>query len=107
MKAAIAERPGASPTHGRVALGFEEVRVEFERNFAERGEIGAAVAAYWCGQKVVDLWGGYRAPAGDAPWEEDTLVLVHSSTKGLSAMTVDPREKALRDAVHRAIKRLS
>ena len=32
---------------GLVASGFEEVQAEFERNFAERGEIGAAVAAYW------------------------------------------------------------
>ena len=40
---------------GTVAPGFEEVRAEFERNFAERGEIGAAVAAYWRGEKVVDL----------------------------------------------------
>lgn len=39
---------------GLVAPGFEEVRTEFERNFAERGEIGAAVAAYWRGEKVVD-----------------------------------------------------
>lgn len=41
---------------GFVAPGFEEVRAEFERNFEERGEIGAAVAAYWRGEKVVDLW---------------------------------------------------
>jgi CubicO group peptidase (beta-lactamase class C family) len=73
---------------GSVAPGFEEVAVEFDRNFAERGEIGAAVAAYWRGEKVVDLWGGRRAPEGDAPWNEDTMVLVHSSTKGLAAMTV-------------------
>jgi CubicO group peptidase (beta-lactamase class C family) len=73
---------------GGVAPGFEEVQAEFERNFAERGEIGAAVAAYWRGKKIVDLWGGRRAPYGDAPWEEDTLVLVHSTTKGLAAMTV-------------------
>jgi hypothetical protein len=31
--------------HGRVAPGFEDVRAEFARNFTERGEIGAAVAA--------------------------------------------------------------
>ena len=36
--------------HGHVAAGFQEVRDVFERNFAERGEIGAAVAAYWCGE---------------------------------------------------------
>jgi hypothetical protein len=40
---------------GLVAPGFGEVRTEFERNFAERGEIGAAVAAYWRGETVVDL----------------------------------------------------
>lgn len=72
---------------GWVAPGFEQVRVEFDRNFADRGEIGAAVAAYWRGQKVVDLWGGRRTPDGPEPWNEDTLVVVHSSTKGLAAMT--------------------
>jgi len=71
-----------------VASGFEEVRAEFERNLAKRGEIGAAVAAYWRGEKVVDLWGGRRIPNGDAPWNEDTMVVVMSTTKGLSAMTL-------------------
>ena len=74
--------------NGRVAPGFEEVRSEFERNLAKRGEIGAAVAAYWLGEKVVDLWGGRRVPNGDAPWNEDTMVVVMSTTKGLSAMTL-------------------
>lgn len=74
--------------HGEVAAGFEEVRAEFERNFTERGEIGAAVAAYWRGTKVVDLWGGRRIPDEDEPWEEDTLVCVMSATKGLSALTL-------------------
>jgi CubicO group peptidase (beta-lactamase class C family) len=73
---------------GCVASGFEQVRAEFERNFAQRGEIGAAVAAYWHGEKVVDLWGGRRTPSGDAPWNEDTMVVVMSMTKGLSAMTL-------------------
>ena len=80
--------PQLSSRGGRVAPGFEEVRAEFERNFAERGEIGAAVAAYWRGEKVVDLWGGRRTPTGDAPWVQDTLVIVNSTTKGLAAMTI-------------------
>ena len=71
-----------------VAPGFEEVRAEFDRNFVERGEIGAAVAAYWRGQKVVDLWGGHCTPTGDESWDEDTMVVVNSTTKGLAAMTV-------------------
>lgn len=74
--------------NGMVAPGFEEVRAEFERNFAERGEIGAAVAAYWYGEKVVDLWGGRRSPKSDDPWNEDTMVVVMSTTKGLAAMTL-------------------
>jgi CubicO group peptidase (beta-lactamase class C family) len=73
---------------GSVAPDFEEVRTEFERNFSERGDIGAAVAAYWRGEKVVDLWGGRRTPDGDAPWNQDTMVVVQSVTKGLSAMTL-------------------
>jgi len=73
---------------GTVAPGFEQVRAAFERNFAERGEIGAAVAAYWRGEKIVDLWGGRRAPEGTAPWNEDTLVCVMSGTKGLSALAL-------------------
>jgi CubicO group peptidase (beta-lactamase class C family) len=73
---------------GEVAPGFEEVREEFERNFTHRGEIGAAVAAYWRGEKVVDLWGGRRRPDSDAPWEEDTMIVVFSTTKGISAMTL-------------------
>ena len=97
--ALLAERPAAMPAEGAiagaavrangwVAPGFERVRAEFERNFAERGEIGAAVAAYWRGEKVVDLWGGRRTPTGDAPWNVDTMVPVMSTTKGLAAMTL-------------------
>ncbi|TML25928.1 MAG: beta-lactamase family protein, partial [Actinobacteria bacterium] len=73
---------------GSVAPGFEAVRREFERNFAERRELGAACAAYVGGEKVVDLWGGVRDARDGAPWQEDTLVLVYSTSKGLSAMTL-------------------
>ncbi len=74
--------------HGEGAEGFAGVREEFERNFAERGELGAACCAYVSGEKVVDLWGGLRDRRAGAPWEEDTLVLVFSTTKGVSALAV-------------------
>jgi CubicO group peptidase (beta-lactamase class C family) len=77
-----------APLHGAVAPGFEPVREAFARNFAGRGEVGAACAVYRHGVKVVDLWGGFRDRASRAPWEEDTLVLVFSTTKGLSAMAM-------------------
>jgi CubicO group peptidase (beta-lactamase class C family) len=50
--------------------------------------LGAACAIYHRGEKVVDLWGGYRDLERHAPWQEDTLVLVYSTTKGLAGMTV-------------------
>lgn len=89
LESTVGDDATVSPTVGAgfVAPGFEEVRVEFERNFAERGEIGAAVAAYVNGAKVVDLWGGRRAPDSDLPWNENTMALVFSATKGLAAMT--------------------
>lgn len=57
-------------------------------NFAQRNELGAACAVYHEGRKVVDLWGGYRDRETLISWEEDTLVLVFSATKGVSALTV-------------------
>jgi CubicO group peptidase (beta-lactamase class C family) len=73
---------------GHVEAGFEAVRDEFRANFTERGELGAAVAAYVGGTKVVDLWGGYRDSRRQDRWQEDTLVLVYSTSKGMAAMAV-------------------
>lgn len=74
--------------HGWVAPGFEEVEREFRKNFAERGEVGAACAIYYQGRKVLDVWGGYRDPKTGAPWEENTLILMFSVTKGIAAIAV-------------------
>ncbi|HKH19569.1 MAG TPA: serine hydrolase domain-containing protein, partial [Gammaproteobacteria bacterium] len=73
---------------GYVSKGFEAVRVAFLENFSHRKELGAACCVYRKGEKVVDLWGGIRNKQTGAPWEEDTMVLVHSTTKGLAAMTL-------------------
>ena len=73
---------------GHVSRGFEAVRDAFEENFARRGELGGACCAYHRGEKVVDLWGGVRNKATGEPWERDTMVVVHSATKGLAAMTL-------------------
>jgi CubicO group peptidase (beta-lactamase class C family) len=73
---------------GHVAPGFGAVADEFRRNFELRGELGAACAVYHAGEKVVDLWGGHRDLVRRHPWEEDTLVLVYSTSKGLSAVTM-------------------
>jgi CubicO group peptidase (beta-lactamase class C family) len=74
--------------HGHVSHGFEAVREAFVENFARRGELGGACCAYRGGEKVVDLWGGVRNKLNGEVWAQDTMVVVHSATKGLAAMTL-------------------
>ena len=74
--------------HGFVSPGYEAVRDAFAENFARRREIGAACCVYHQGKKVVDLWGGVRNIATGEPWEENTMALIYSATKGLAAMTL-------------------
>lgn len=73
---------------GQVSAGFERVRAAFAENFSRRQELGGACCVYHRGEKVVDLWGGLRNQATGEPWQEDTMVLVYSTTKGLAAMTL-------------------
>lgn len=74
--------------NGHVSPGFEQVRDVFVENFRMRHELGGACCAYYRGKKVVDLWGGLRNKRTGQPWEENTMVIVYSATKGLAAMTM-------------------
>ena len=73
---------------GFVSSGYEAVREAFAENFMRGREIGAACCVYHKGKKVVDLWGGVRNKTTGEPWEQGTMALVYSATKGLSAMTL-------------------
>ena len=73
---------------GEIGRRFGAVRETFIENFARRGELGGACCAYHRGEKVVDLWGGVRNKQTGEPWEQDTMVIVYSATKGLAAMTL-------------------
>ncbi len=72
--------------NGVCAAEFVAVQEAFERNFAEYGEVGAAVHVTVDGQPVVDLWGGLQDPAAGTEWQRDTLVHVWSCTKGAVAL---------------------
>lgn len=80
-------REGAA-VQGHVSRGFEAVLEAFSDNFVHRHELGGACSAYRLGEQVVDLWGGVRNEQTGEPWQEDTMVLVYSATKGLAAMTL-------------------
>ena len=83
-----ARKGGHGCVQGQVSPGFEPVRAAFAGNFTRRRELGGACCAYYFGEKVVDLWGGVRNEQTDDPWERDTMVIVHSATKGLAGMTL-------------------
>ncbi|MFI5315421.1 MAG: serine hydrolase domain-containing protein [Myxococcota bacterium] len=65
---------------------FLAVADEFERNFAQRGEVGGSVCVTLEGRTVVDLWGGLARQAERVPWERDTVSIVFSCTKGATAI---------------------
>ncbi len=84
--------------HGHVEPGYEKVRDAFEANFeldidpmagmlgGSPREIGAAFTLYRGGEKVVDIWGGIADAASGREWDERTLALVFSTTKGATAI---------------------
>jgi CubicO group peptidase (beta-lactamase class C family) len=73
---------------GDVDEGYGKVADAFRRNLSSGRELGAAVAVYREGRKVVDLWGGYRDANTRAPWQQDTIVNVFSTTKGVASLAV-------------------
>jgi CubicO group peptidase (beta-lactamase class C family) len=73
---------------GGVDEGYGKVADVFGRNMSSGQEVGAAVAVYRDGRKVVDLWGGFRNGITEAAWEQDTLVNVFSTTKGVASLAV-------------------
>ena len=83
-----ARRSDVESVHGFVSPGFERVREAFVDNFTRRHELGGACCVFYGGKKVVDLWGGIRNKNTGEPWQEDTMVIMYSATKGLAAMTM-------------------
>jgi CubicO group peptidase (beta-lactamase class C family) len=71
---------------GHCAVGFDAVRRAFVANFAERGELGAAVTVIVGGETVVDLWGGWADAEGTRQWRQDTLVNAYSVGKPFVAL---------------------
>ena len=57
----------------------------FERNFADRGELGASVSIWWRGEEVLSLHHGWCDRQQTQEWTADTLVPVYSATKGPSS----------------------
>ncbi len=68
--------------YGSIHPDFWGVARVLKRILPKQGPGGAAVCVYHRGEKVVDAWGGTRDDRG-TPWQEDTLSLSFSTTKGV------------------------
>ena len=71
---------------GFVSRGYEGVRDAFASAQADDPG-GGQLCVYRHGRKVVDLWAG-RDKVNDRPYDEDTLTIIMSCTKGATAAVV-------------------
>jgi CubicO group peptidase (beta-lactamase class C family) len=74
---------------GHYAPAFEGVVRQFANHFQTRQEVGAGFCVYHQGELVVDLWGGLADPDSKTPWDADTLAVVFSVSKGLTAIALN------------------
>jgi CubicO group peptidase (beta-lactamase class C family) len=79
---------GMAPVSGHCDPAFAAVRDAFAENFADRGEVGAAVSVVVDGAVVVDLVGGWTDAARSRPWQPDTMVNFYSAGKALVGLLV-------------------
>ena len=66
---------------------YNPVKKIFESYFLKQEEIGASFAIYKEGKPLIDLWGGLKNKESQK-WEEDTIVNVFSTTKGIYEIIV-------------------
>ena len=60
----------------------------FERNFRERGELGASISVWWNGSELLSEGRGWCEREQLRPWTTATLVPVYSATKVPAAATL-------------------
>ena len=76
------------PLSGTCVAGWEQVRDAVHTNFAAGGEVGFGVAVYHKGELVVDLVAGWTDRTKTKEYAADSLQLVFSTTKGVTATAV-------------------
>lgn len=65
---------------------FEAVREAFAYNLDSGQDIGASVAVFVDGERVVDLWGGHFDATYTRRFERDTIAQTYSATKTVTAL---------------------
>ena len=65
---------------------FLDAKEILEKSIDSGFELGCAISLEVKGEKVMDLWGGYVDTDKTQLWEENTIVNVFSTTKGVAAI---------------------
>src|SRR5262245_36510570 len=73
------------PAHAVTSAANDKVRAVLESLVADGPEIGLQVAAYLDGKLVIDAWAGKADVAARKPVDGDTLFMLSSTTKGVTA----------------------
>lgn len=68
---------------GHCAPAWGRVKDAFHANFRDSNELGAALCVYEDGEPVVDIHAGSVDSREGGAWQQDTLVNVFSTTKGI------------------------
>lgn len=74
--------------HGWAAEGFEQTIEIFRGGNVHPTSTGAAFALYRDGREVVNIWMGTADHRTGAPWQQNTLQVIFSASKGLTALVL-------------------
>lgn len=77
-----------TPFQGDVAPGWERVGDLFRSFLEDRKDVGAGLCVFHHGHKVVDLTGGWRDIERTTPYDDETLQVMFSTSKGIVALAV-------------------
>jgi CubicO group peptidase (beta-lactamase class C family) len=75
-----------TPLGGTCSARFDPLRELFAAKLESGEDLGASLAVNIDGEMVVDLWGGWADEARTAPWGENTITNVFSTTKAMTAL---------------------
>ena len=67
---------------------FIKLKEYFENSIDSRFELGAAISIEIQGERVVNLWGGFKDANRLTPWEEDTLCNTFSVSKAMASACI-------------------
>lgn len=75
-----------TPLGGTCSARFDPLRELFASKLESGEDLGASLAVNLDGEMVVDLWGGWADEARTAPWAENTIANVFSTTKTMTSL---------------------